>query len=923
MPSWKTPTTEEVERAVALLTRPEQRRYFFDKLQNPRWLPLLEQRGFFNEPPKPIKDDQRGTIQFPPWSASRYLARMAHIPDAQTDVFRIARNMPDTENIMVHTDLAEIATKLPANMAAQLARKASMWLVSPYGWPITEKLAQLIDHLAQYGETAAAERLARIALAPLKQDRSDATAHFDAWHRGRIISTITPSIVLHLGLDGLKMFGDLLQAAAPSYTKHGAPTMEDGSRIWHSKIEIDEDLHGIKNVLVTATRNVAAQLARQDAEIAARVVAELEKRPTKVFFRIALDILRREKEFLTDLVTTHLTSRNLFDDAGVRHEYQRLLHDAFPDLTPEAQDTILSWINDGPPDEDYKAWESFIGHQPSPESAARYQETWQREKLTPIAEYLPPTWAERYQGIIADVGPEEEEPEEGSLGFVESPIPKEELAAKTPIALVEYLTKWQPPDNFFGQSRAALGLDLTSIIAGDPGRMDTVLPYLRSVHPTYLRSFYYGIREAVEKGRAVSWEGVLDLADWVVTQTYVPRAQPDLFQDEEDWSSTRSAIVNLLDLALTKDLPFIHRGQVWRIILALTQDPDPTVDFEEEQGDAMDAALIGINTTRGAAIEAVIKYGLWVRKHRPAPRDFGSMTEVAAVLDEHLRTDQSRAVRSVYGRFFPWLVSLDQHWAAGHTDAIFGDARGASAWEAYLTFCAAYDDAVTLLISYYERAVDGLAEPLAEGRQRPNPQDHLAQHLMAVYWRGRLPLKEGLIDQFFALASASVRAHAMSYVGRSLLASREQIPPAIQDRLVALWTARKEATTALPEEHLRELSAFGWWFAAGKLEVAWELSELHDVLRITHHTENDMLVMERLAALAPTYTIIVIECLRELIRGDRQHSTVLGEESKVRSILSAGLHSDDPNGRTLANAMINELGILGYTQFRSLLETTS
>ena len=64
---------------------------------------------------------------------------------------------------------------------------------------------------------------------------------------------------------------------------------------------------------------------------------------------------------------------------------------------------------------------------------------------------------------------------------------------------------------------------------------------------------------------------------------------------------------------------------------------------------------------------------------------------------------------------------------------IFGNRRGAAAREAYLTFCAAYDDAVALLPTYYERAVNAL-QPDAEGdrRRKPDPQERLGEH---TSWR--------------------------------------------------------------------------------------------------------------------------------------------------------------------------------------------
>src|SRR5213593_2211477 len=117
MRSWKTPTPDQVSRAVAQLGHAEHYRYFFDRLENPRWLELLAEKGFFKKPPAPRKDDSKGTVGFPPWPESRYLARMAKLGEAQEVVLSIALEIPDTENVRVHEDLAEVALALRADMA--------------------------------------------------------------------------------------------------------------------------------------------------------------------------------------------------------------------------------------------------------------------------------------------------------------------------------------------------------------------------------------------------------------------------------------------------------------------------------------------------------------------------------------------------------------------------------------------------------------------------------------------------------------------------------------------------------------------------------------------------------------------------------------------------------------------------------------
>jgi hypothetical protein len=336
----------------------------------------------------------------------------------------------------------------------------------------------------------------------------------------------------------------------------------------------------------------------------------------------------------------------------------------------------------------------------------------------------------------------------------------------------------------------------------------------------------------------------------------------------------------------------------------------------------MDAPFLAINTVRGKALEAVIKYALMIHQAHPETNDFTVMPEVRAVLDEHLQHDPSIAIRTVYGRFFPWLVLLDRDWTQTNTDTIFGDGAGGAAWEAYITFCPAYDNAVELLTTYYDRAVENVQrEQRPEHRgNRPDPDEHLGNHVMARYYRGRLRLDEGFVPRFFDRAPAGVRAHAMEYVGRILYSAKGPASTEVRERLVGLWTTRRQAATIGVGDHRGELAAFGWWFAAGKLDTTWELHELRDVLRTNHAIAMDHAVIERLAKLAPQHAELTVECLREFVATERQYWTILGNEAHVRTILKSALQ--DNGARPDATALIHHLGEIGYTKFRDLLEHT-
>src|SRR5205823_7687116 len=139
---------EQVSQAVALLGRVEQYRYFFDRLENPLWIQPLATKGSFQHPPAIVRDEAHGTVRFPPWPESRYLARMAQPPEAQEQVLEVALRIPDTDNIWAYEDLTDVALALPVSMAARFVPKAKRWIEYPYHSMLPEKMGALIVRLA-------------------------------------------------------------------------------------------------------------------------------------------------------------------------------------------------------------------------------------------------------------------------------------------------------------------------------------------------------------------------------------------------------------------------------------------------------------------------------------------------------------------------------------------------------------------------------------------------------------------------------------------------------------------------------------------------------------------------------------------------------------------------------------------------------
>lgn len=906
--------------------------YFFDKLTNPAWLKPLREAGYFMHPPEPDFNDEKKTIGFPPWPESRYLARMASL--APQEVLEVILKIPETENVRVHEDLVDAALAMPPELAAQLVEKAKVWARSPYQFLLPEKLGSLVAHLAKGGEVDKALELAQVLLEPIPSTQPEVEfeiggqkyrfppelqARFDTWQYEQILKKDFPVLVQEAGMKAFDMLCDLLEEAVR--LSGGGKPPEDYSIIWRPAIEgHEQNLHTLKDVLVSAVRDTAEQLAQADTSEVPVLVQALEARPWKVFHRIALHLLRRFPSVDTDLLVKRLTDRSLFDD--FQHEYRLLLKEHFGMLSPDQQNIILGWIEAGP------------------EEVERHLKVWQRDRLALIQTHLPPNWKEFYDELVAEIG-EPEHPEFVSyittLVGPTSPKSVQELSAMSIDDIVQFLKSWQPSGEMFAPSREGLGRILSEVVAKDPKRFASGATKFEGLDPTYVRALLRGLCEAIENKRGFDWAPVLRLCQWVVSQPReIPGRVVEIWNADPDWGWTRKTIARLLSEGFREDegmIPFNFRSVVWEILYALTEDPNPTPEDEAKYGGSdMDPVTLSINTTRGEAMHAVVQYALWVHRHleklpngtERLAHGFDEMPEVREVLDKHLnpKIDPSLAIRAVYGQWFPWLVLLDRSWAADRVNKIFPTGESErpfrdAAWGAYITFCKPCDDVFEVLRDQYATAVKRIK--MTSRDVRLSSERRLAEHLMVFYLRGKIELEDSLLTQFWNKAHDALRGHALEFVGRMLYDTKGGIPKEIQERLIVLWEKRAHTAASLPENCENEMAAFGWWFASGKFDDSWAIEQILKALKIAGKVVADHLVMQRLAEIAPHLPLHAINVLAAMIRGDKEGWRILGWQEEARKVLKTILASPDQEAIKRAKELINELLAKGFLEFRDLL----
>jgi hypothetical protein len=415
---------------------------------------------------------------------------------------------------------------------------------------------------------------------------------------------------------------------------------------------------------------------------------------------------------------------------------------------------------------------------------------------------------------------------------------------------------------------------------------------------------------------------------WVLSQTDPVSTDGRDRDRDPDWSWTRRALADLMSEGLAirdHGIPIEHRDAVWALLSRLLEDPDPTPEHEEQYGGSnMDPFTLAINTVRGEALHALVRYALWVRQYLDEDKRHGltDMPEASDALDQHLVRDPSLAVRSAYGQFFPWIHLDDPAWTESHIAAIFPVERDATAWfdaawDAYIVFTQPFDKMAEVLRDVYAEAIERLPLQSNDERSRRDPAAHLAEHLAVFVARGVLGADDALILRFFELASPELRGHIHRFLGRSLRSA--EASEAAVSRGMALWDARLAASGDALAGELNELEALGWWFAASAVGADWRIANLLEVLRRTSGSiDIPSMVLEELARLADRFPSEALEVVQRIVRGVDQDWEIVAGRDHIRAILASGLR--DTTTRERADALTHELGARGYTEFRSVLD---
>ncbi len=188
----------------------------------------------------------------------------------------------------------------------------------------------------------------------------------------------------------------------------------------------------------------------------------------------------------------------------------------------------------------------------------------------------------------------------------------------------------------------------------------------------------------------------------------------------------------------------------------------------------------------------------------------------------------------------------------------------------------------------------------------------LADHLMTLYWWGKIGLEEdSLLAKFYAKADDKLCACASQWLGRNLWRLNTPVPEDMLLRLMALWAHRIAEARCSESSHREELSQFGWRFASGKFDDSWAIEQLIAVLHINGKIVSEHLVAERLVSLCPRMPYQVVLCFDTLVVCDREGWTARRCRDGIALVLKQTVGTDDPKLKKARNNLLNRMAALG------------
>ena len=965
-------TSIEVDRVLNLLkSRGTNYDYFFRHAKDDVWLEPLRDNGYFDNPPD-LEEMPGGGYRIPFWPQINYLVRVYEMmPDR---VLEILKNLSESSNPRILEGIMDVVLKTDSVEVVNRFSSAILSFVEQTTWTygrinellkkpflFDEKLAAftsaLLNKLVGFlPDPKAAEKRAR-RLEILKDGEIPLEIFSEYWATG-----LEPlprfeewqySEILEKGIRPLckkepYQIARILTDATASMIRLGKHPDElnqekddDSSQIWCQRLNASEsDDIGIKPILVHTLVFACEKVYEISPESIEGLDQALGNQHWKIFKRLRQHLYSlNPNEQTLPWIREFILEHKDYDKREYPYEFQKMIRTACEHfgahlLSEEERMAIFDAILSGLPKEGFREW---MGDQFTEEGFQQWRRGFHRKQLHPFAHLLTGEYQSYFQELEdteeKSLSDEDYSPvSQGGRVSYRSPSSPEDLAKLGDEKLLAYINDWQEEqrdeDDWLVEINIGALVGAFQIVF-----KDTIIPNEerlafwmknrdRIERPIYVRAIVQIIQEQVKEQYYEQIDLWFEFCEWVLSQPNEKSddgvMRSDESREQPDWGRSRRAVGDFIDECLKKDMdiPFTARESLANILRLLCTQFDRRLDNDEPVFlNRNDQITEAINNTRSRALEYLVKFGFWVRRHD----DTDNVSEVISILEERFKDDAKYPLtmpeRALLGMYYGQLLGLNQTWAVEHK-AIFFPQNDISVWiEAFgnfLRFNQPFKPTFEILRDDFVLALDHLPE--FEGGEIT---DALGEHLFTYYLWKVYPLngEDSLLEKFYEKTTEDRQrwAHLFDHVGRSLRNSGKYLEEDLRDRIFALFNWRLE------QKEPEELQKIDFWLEAECLDPDWRLDAYSKILDISLPSNWSIsTALDMLNRMLKSHTAKVVECFAKITDAIDQSERIYINTDKAKPILKAGLDSEDESVRENAERAQEILLSAGYDDFLDL-----
>ena len=718
MKSWKKPTDEMIEKALGSVKKEIDRQFFFSRLKNPLWIQPLAERGYFQSPPS-VMHLADGSVQFPFWPELQFLKNVAK--DAPDEVARITVGLPEVDNPQVYYDILDIALRLHGEQSAKLKPKILDDAQIKYLF-LSQRYSDLLDHWIAERQTTAALDLLKILVqfssdphseskqARRKENPSDRTTwleprpRFDQWdyqeimEKGvRSLAERTPYQVAHILIDatatmiGLQMYREYLEKGKE----------EDSSEIWCRRLDKQgDDYHVSREALVNTLTFACEQVFERLPDSMTILDDALRNQRWKFFTRLrhhlyALHPNEQTQPWTREAILAH------GDYARWEHYYelQRMIRCACEHfgaglLTEEERTQIFDTILSGP---SKTGFQERMGEQFTEELFTKRQRRFHRMRLRPFTTVLFGKYADYFQQLEAEadeqISDEDYSPvgeTEGGLISRRSPQSPEALANLTDERLLVYINEWQEEHHDEDDWSVEINIEALAeafqtvfkdAIIPDAGRLRFWIDNRERIERLiYVRAMISAMQEHVKAKNFDKLSEWLTFCEWVLAHPDREHGEGYSYnlgeksRENPHWHSSRRAVGDFIGVCVEKDVdvPVSAREQLAKLLDPLCTQFDWMLDEDKPVFlNSSDQLAEAINNTRSRALESLVNFGFWLRRHDSE----ADVSEVTTILEKRFASETEHSLslpeRAILGQKYGSIFLLDEVWATEHKSDFF------------------------------------------------------------------------------------------------------------------------------------------------------------------------------------------------------------------------------------------------------------